>query len=188
MEHFVKYIHACDIEATGLDPYRNEPIVISLSTHDYQSLDKIDEIELRKKPDNVEWWSEEAQKVHGITLQDAMMYDSTDYVTSTLKQYLEPYGIGNAFSCHALRYMGYYYDYGFLMCMMANEYFFFRQHCSHVISTVDIYKDLVKKGYMHVPNFKLDTLCKFFDIELDHHDAKSDRIAHVELLKKSREF
>jgi len=39
-----------------------------------------------------------------------------------------------------------------------------------------------RKCYPQLPNHKLDTLCSYLDIELDHHKADSDSRACAELL------
>ena len=41
---------------------------------------------------------------------------------------------------------------------------------------------LPKRGQPQLPNHKLDTLCAYLDIDLDHHQAGSDSRACAEIL------
>lgn len=42
--------------------------------------------------------------------------------------------------------------------------------------------NIARKTLPQLPNHKLDTMCAYFDIELDHHNAASDSHACAELL------
>lgn len=177
-----------DLETTGLDPMRNEILTVSLSVCDYKTLEQIEEIELEFKPVNLKYWSEEAEKVHGIKLQKALSFQDKRHSTNEMMRFFKRHqkeGVQPIVS-HALNYMGAYFDQNFLMqhfFRTADEQLYqYRRICGISQSTIDFAKAL--GGF---ENYKLSTLCKFYNIPLNHHNSKSDREACQKLYKIFRE-
>jgi DNA polymerase-3 subunit epsilon len=177
-----------DLETSGLDAMRNEIITASLSVCDFKTLEQIDEIDLEFRPQNIKFWSEEAEKIHGIKLQKALSFPSKKESTKELWNFLTKYkkeGTQPMVS-HSLNTRGYFFDQNFLSQHFSRNsdelYFNFRRICGISQSTINFAKAM--GGF---ENYKLSTLAKHFGIELNHHDAKSDRKACQTLYKIFRE-
>ena len=187
--HIPKWIYFCDIETTGFDYWRNEILTLSISRHDYASLELDDELELTFKPSNLQHFG--GSEVHGFSISDTLEFEDKSESTSKLIEFFENTNCEhNVFCCHALWRYNTFFDWAFLLVHMIKfktEYFL-RNHLNKLESTVNYFKHLQKNGLISVENFKLNTLCNHFKIALDHHDAKSDRVACFELYKIARGF
>lgn len=177
-----------DLETTGLDAMRNEILTASLSVVDYNTLEEIDSIDLKFRPEVLQHWSKEAEAIHGISLPMALSFPEKAESTRKLLEFLSKHrkdGV-QPMVCHALNFKGGYFDTNYL----AQHFFrtkddllyFFRRVCGITESTIDYAKAL--GGF---ENYKLGTLCKHYSISLDHHDARSDRMACQALYKIFRE-
>ena len=58
----------------------------------------------------------------------------------------------------------------------------------HTIDTIAIARYYFILNEVPIANFKLETLCKYFDISLDAHDSMNDIVATRELLLKLKEL
>lgn len=167
-----------DLETTGLDAMRNEILTASISVCDYHTLDQIEEIELTFKPQNLKFWSQEAEAVHGISLQKALTFQDKIHSTNELIRFFKRNSspFPQPLVSHALNLKGYFFDQNFLLqhfMRSSQELFFeFRKMAGVSQSTINYAKAI--GGF---PNYKLSTLCAHFGIPLDHHNAKSDREA-----------
>lgn len=183
-----KWIYFCDHETTGFDYWKNEIITTSISRHDYDSLELDDELELTFKPRNLKYFG--GSEVHGFSISDTLEFDDKVESTNKLINFIDTKENHNVFCCHALERFNTFFDWAFLFVHMVKfkREYFLRLKLNKLESTISYFKHLQKNGYVSAENFKLNTLCKQFNIELDHHDAKSDRVACFELYKIARGY
>jgi DNA polymerase III epsilon subunit-like protein len=186
IEDGLQTIYFVDLETTGLDAWQNETITLSMSVCDLKERKQLDEIELQFRPEAMQFWGDKAEEVHRITKSRALTFPPRDEGRKKLLSFFEAYKLETPqlICCHALSFKGQgLFDWNFLrrefdkveMNYELDKYF----HDVH--STVNFAKELQKKGKINLENNKLDTICRYFDIPLDHHDAKSDRLACQEI-------
>ena len=171
----------CDVETTGLTPLKYEIISIAWILTD-KKLNVIKKQSDILRPTS-SLWSESSEKIHGISpLRAGNGVDKHKYLSGLLKN-IPPC----TFVSHANKGPDGYFDFNMLMfdCMKLDLYgeFYSKFDPLNQISTVDY----AKQARFSVENFKLDILCKYFGIELDHHKAESDTNACYELFKKLSE-
>lgn len=178
-----------DIETTGLDRWRNEIITLAYLVLD-ERLELVKESLLSFRPEEMQTWSEDAQRVHGITPRKASMYPerlhSLGELTSTLME-LSPDG-GYSAVCHALP-MGSrcnLFDVGFLF----SEFFKHDQRCTfyHLFPEEKFISTIFrgKKEALNIfgiPNQKLDTWANKLNIKFSHHNALDDARVCAEVFK-----
>lgn len=184
-----KWIYFCDHETTGFDYWKNEIITTSFSRHDYESLEMESELKLTFKPKNLKNFG--GTEVHGFSISDALQFDDkTESTNKLINWFAEIKTDHNVFCCHALERFNTFFDWAFLLVHMMkyNREFYLRRHINKLESTISYFQKAQKAGFISVDNFKLNTLCDQFGIELKHHDSDSDRIACFELYKIARGF
>ena len=178
------YKFVCDVETSGLDYIRNDVLDFTILAIDSDS-NLLGEFSSKIRPSSVigRAWSTDAQKVHGYTPEQAIAFPERRKVLIDLLHFLKPYKDENNFPqefiFHALRK----FDYNFMEWAFRKEglqYSFFKmfQH-SHAVSTIDIAKEITgnKRGH------SLDKWAKRINFDLDHHNAKSDTYACLELYR-----
>ena len=173
-----KYVF--DIETTGTDFFRNE--IITLSCGLYNDGLEIDSLEMNLKPVRKHYWQPEAEKVHKISWGEAQGFRDANQCFEELIRFMNFYGVGD-FVCHAL-WFGNYFDRAFIEAQMSLfdiNYRYRKNVRTRTISTLTLAKKLQKNGFISVDSFGLGVLCKHFGINLDHHNAMSDRKACAEL-------
>lgn len=183
-------ILSVDLESTGLDPFNNSWITGSLGILDFDTLETLDELELESRPTD---WSHEAFLIHGIRRQKAMAFPPRIKALEKLIEFVpkEPF----YFLCHAKPWHKdgsfYHFDYAFLksdFVKYLDIHTFWRYFDDKlVMSTQTIAVDLRKRKLLKIDSTKLDVLCRSFNIDLDHHNAKSDRVAMELLLGELRD-
>jgi DNA polymerase III epsilon subunit-like protein len=183
-----EFILSCDLETTGLRPMLCDWITGSFAVLDSRSLEVIREINLESRP---EIWKEEAVAVHGISLSQAMKFPERKESLQRLIEFLPPPRSFD-FLCHARpeNETGFFhFDFAFLKIDFFNQLsiFEFRRHFNDqdVISTYSIAKKMIQDGLLPKDLSKgLSSLSEFFGIPLNHHDARSDRIAMEAILRR----
>jgi DNA polymerase III alpha subunit (gram-positive type) len=189
----------CDIETTGLLATESEVITAAFIVADYDSL-IVEGAKLFKfRPNFPQKWSKEAESVHKITLEEALTFPEKKSEMVKMIEWLQSFGTG-AFICHAFKGNGSvfngirqdkgYFDWNHLfLSAFDNElHFEWRKIFNEQLieSTDTIGRLLKSQGKIKVENMKLDTLCKAFDIPLNHHCAKSDVEACFKIYKHFR--
>lgn len=198
----IKHIAVADIETTGLVIGDAEVLTCAVIMCDYRTLSPIGGKVFKFRPRYPKNWKEDAVRIHGITFEEAMSYPeasaSANHMMDWVKSICEDQPI--PFACHAMKPFKQgesYFDYGHMRRLYydlgmdkqgAYDHFVFEKIFPYkmVQSTVTWARALVKDGVLPTENAKLDTLCKHFDIRLDHHNAVSDTKACRELLSKFR--
>ncbi len=186
-EHPGQNIFFMDIETTGLEPSRHEIIVASVGCHDHETGNLIAEIELEMRPEYSEWASSEAERINGISRLEALFFpDRKEQLTKLVEFFEENQGPGNPLFCfHALNYYGNFFDW--LMLTTNAHDFGLEQRIRTVFrdgylrSTVTYAQEARKRKRIQVDDCKLPTLCILLNIKLEHHKAKSDRVACKEI-------
>jgi len=183
-----EFLVSCDLETTGLIPMRSDWITGSFAVLDSRTLQVIREIDLKSRPTV---WSDQAMAIHGITHSEAMTFPERDKSLQDLIDFL-PGPRTFDFLCHARpdNEKGFFhYDFA----MIKSDFFYqrsifdFRRYFNDqdVVSTYSIAKEMIKDGLLPKDLKKgLASLCQFFEIELKHHDARSDRIAMEAILRR----
>jgi DNA polymerase III alpha subunit (gram-positive type) len=174
-----------DIETTGLDYFRNEILVMSISFCDY-SLNEVDSVLIKFKPQNLSSWSMEAQSVHKITKEQAMAFQDAKISWKMFFDFISCYGNNSPLVCHA-KWFNLYFDSAFInaQCFLMDKLYQKRKFVSDkTLSTHTIAKHLRRvSSVASTEKLSLDALCKVHNIKLDHHNAESDRQACQALFK-----
>ncbi len=186
IESMFEVIFFVDLETTGLDAMRNEILTASISVCDYQTLEQIEKISLTFKPENLAFWSEEAEKIHGITPQKALLFTDKKTASREMAAFFNKYkkkGTQPLVS-HSKLWMGGYFDQNFLFhhFMQYDWEFNFRRICGISQSTIDFTRAILK-----LENYRLSTVANHFNIPLIHHNAESDREACEQIYRICRQ-
>lgn len=192
-----------DLESTGFDYWRNEILTLYVIVADYHSL-KIREEKLFKfQIENAKNWGREAERVHGISLSQALYFPPKKEASEELLSLLEKYSFNGpqVLVCHAFDKFrkGDLFDSSMLTWHMEKLGLRFRyqRSVSHHQSTATYFLEAKAKGYYTPALFNnqdeekgvsLSVLCKAFKIPLKHHDPKSDAHACYQLYKIARSF
>jgi DNA polymerase-3 subunit epsilon len=175
-----------DVETTGIDPKLNDIVQLS-------GIIEIDGVEkerfnLNAQPKNYDSINPEALEVTGLTLEQIKSYPPP---VATLKRFCEILGrYVDKYNKNDKFYPAGYnvrFDLDFL------QQFFLKNGEKYgsgtwqnwqAIDGLPICHFLAYKGILKLENYKLSTVCKHFDIEIQAHDALSDIEATRNLLKK----
>jgi DNA polymerase III epsilon subunit-like protein len=170
-----------DSETTGFDAFRHCVITMSMYITDaaYQI---VDELHLRIRPDGSRdiVWSLEAQKVHGITWEEAMLFPPLETQAKVLDEFLAKHP-PMTFVAHNVAF-----DRRMIRGMLAKQdrqWAFYRAF-PRFQDTVPLVK---KSGLVGGKSKSLGPICKELGIAHDHHDAKSDAFVLIELHKRCSE-
>ena len=182
----------CDLETTGLDPIRNDIIEICLLAVNEEN-NIVGEFHRQVCPEviNALTWSRVAEAVHGYTPEQASEFPPRRKVLLELLHFLEPFkcqvNTPREFICHALPERigkGWpYFDYYFLEWAFRKEkweYSFWKVFSPQKItSTITMARTFSGNHKGH----KLNKWAKHIGFDLNHHEAKSDAYACLELYK-----
>lgn len=171
-----------DIETTGINVFDAEIITGHFLSVD-DSFNIVSEYELKCRP----WkWSIEAEKVHGITQQEASTFPLFRDVYQNLLSWIRMQDTRQMWMHTNSKMFGKltFYDYAVLrlrMMEMSDEAYFeiekIKPYSTHSLAKV-------LQGDFNFEGFSLDLICKQLGIELKHHDAKSDTLACYEIIKR----
>jgi len=171
-----------DIETTGINVHDAEIITghfISVG----KDMQIRSEFSLQCNPFR---WSEDAERIHGITREQASTYKRFDQVYSDLLFWLEAQDSRQMWMHTNAKMFGklVFYDHAVLRLRMGEmgdaPYFEIEKHRPY--STHSLAKIL--QSHFNFEGLSLDLICKDLGIELKHHDAKSDTMACFEIIKK----
>lgn len=156
------------------------------------NLNVIDEKNFNFKPTktNLEKYKD-AEKIHGISWEMAISFPDKREELQNLYNFV---GKENMFICHANQKNNSTFDFAFIyMESIFNgfENLFYSHFGTKAFSTHTIankYADIfnLPKSDKGRYQLTLNKLCEFFNIDLNHHDAKSDCHACFELYKKMK--
>ena len=176
-------IVVCDIETDSANPANAEILEIYLG--EYRNGLIVNELELRVRPRRWNPKSEESVKIHKITMTEAM--NGLDWKRSMKKIYDFLPEESCYFLCHANRRAGIRgcFDYQVLTAhfnqLNSDIYFYFLKILppEKIISTHSLVKH-----FLQLEKNDLKNACNHFGIMIsNHHAAKSDAIACLEIFK-----
>jgi DNA polymerase-3 subunit epsilon len=178
-----------DVETTGLDPKENDIIQLAYIIEIDEKIEKSGDITMQ--PFNYETVSDEALQVHGRTLEEIKTYKKpeTSYLEllGILSKYIDKYDKTDKFQPAGYNVR---FDLDFLkefFIKNGDKYFgsFFNYK---TIDPLQILYFLDGIGRIKpLENYKLITVCEYFEIEIKAHDALSDIRATKELIEKLTE-
>lgn len=180
-----------DIETTGLTPWKYSPIAMAFIVCD-EDLHVREEIVAYSRPmHDREMWNEDAAKIHGIDIDEAYRYPTSDIVSKEIYAKIMSHGKYNNFICHAQPVKGAYstFDYKHLFAWFwANDMRAeFYQMFGPAESTQSMQRKITLEKY-GIESQRLDVWAKKLNLDLDHHNAKSDALACREIYKFQKEF
>ena len=179
------------METTGLRPSSDAWITGSFGILDFDTLETIDELELESRPHN---WNEEAFAIHKIRRSKAMKFPPRAETLDRLLEWIpdEPLYFLNHAKPQQRFGEFYHFDFAFLKMdfLYHHDIYKFRKVLDpgRIISTYTVGKYLQKEGVLGVDRMRLSDLATYFKIELNHHNAKSDRLAMENILRRFREL
>lgn len=172
----------CDFESTSVNVFEAEIITGFFAALD-DSLNVVDTLSIQCQPFK---WSDEAEKIHGISKREASSYKKFSEVYQEIVNFIYRTG-ATEFWCHSNSVM--YgkitpYDYAVLRLNMLNmgdgPYWAVNQLKPY--STHSLAKVLSDR--FTFPGYSLDNVCNTLGIKLNHHNAESDCLATVQIIKK----
>ena len=172
----------CDIESTSLNVFEAE-IITGFFVHLDDLFNVTGTLSIQCNPFK---WSDEAEKVHGITKKQASKYRKFSEVYPDIVDFIYRTG-ATEFWCHSNSKM--YgklvpYDYAVLRMNMLNmgDSPYWAINSLKPYSTHSLAK--VLQDRFTFDGLSLDSVCRTLGIKLTHHNAESDCLATVEIVKK----
>lgn len=171
-----------DLETTGTNVFDAEIITGYFIKVDL-NFNIISEYHLKSQPRK---WSYEAEAVHGIKREETISWPAWNQVYNDLLDWLEAYETNEAWMHTNAKMFGKltYFDHAILRLRMGDmgdvPYFLIekiRPYSTHSLAKV-------LQNHFQFEGFSLDLICKRLGIELKHHDAKSDALACLEIIKQ----
>jgi DNA polymerase III epsilon subunit-like protein len=173
-----------DIESTGFDPWRHSMIEIGCLYVD-KDFNVLREFETRIRPEPAEQWTEQAERIHGITLDSL---ESAPCLDDSLRDIYNHCSLifGQSRNATFVDHSRGKFDWRWLFASSAKVglEFEFRKyfHVDRYESSMDLAKNLAPDGL----STSLDALCEHYGIELSHHNALSDVHGCFEIYKRLR--
>ena len=171
-----------DFESTGTNVFEAE-IITGHFIHLDQSFEVVSTYTIECCP---KIWSYEAEKVHGITKEQASKYKKFGKVYPDLIKWMKSTGSRELWCYSNSKMYGKIapYDYALLRLSLfgldCEAYFYvngLRPYSAH--SLLKVLQDRFTPE-----SYSLDNVCKQLGIELSHHDAVSDCVATVQIIKQ----
>jgi DNA polymerase III epsilon subunit-like protein len=172
-----------DIETTGTNVYEAEIITGYFLACDPVTFAIRGEFELKCNPFK---WSYEAQEIHGITKEQASKWPLFREVYDKLLSWLQSHQAAEIWMHTNAKMYGKltYFDYAVLRLRMMDmgDQPYFEIERLKPYSTHSLAK--VLQPQFAFDGFSLNNICKSLNIDLNHHDAKSDALACHQIIKK----
>lgn len=165
---------AIDNETTGFDPIAADVISTGM-------VEILEDYTLGRKkafysrPRSTKYFSDGAQEIHGISYWKAATFPKAEDTCIEMLHWLKPLmdyfpltTVMHANGNFDLRFLDWHFRKSELLPSFTKAFSFEK--------TVNTIK-MAKNNIVHLENFKLSTVAKHYDIELDHHEVLSDTIA-----------
>lgn len=169
---------ACDVECTSFDKIGGDLLTASFVEilEDY-TLGRSSYFEAA--PRSNKYFTEAAQKVHGISLFKAMTFPKAEKTALDILKWLAP--LIEYFPLTFVNHANAKFDFKWIeQFMRNNEYqnsFWKAFNEDKVVNTIKLAKDNIAG----LKNHKLNTVAEYYNIELEHHNALSDALACAEI-------
>lgn len=173
------YIMVCDSETTGFSDKMHEMISFSASIHDH-TLDKKEEITVyaRCKKDS---WTQKASEIHGFTLEQALAFPHPRKTAIELLHFLKPFKADDnkpiLFVSHDTSGFDRRFLKAFFMRQLLIESYWKVFKDEYTLSTINMGRK------MGIKENGLDVWAERLELELDHHEVESDRVACFDIFK-----
>lgn len=171
-----------DLETTGVNVFDAE-IITGFFIHADESFNIKSTYEIKCNPSK---WSEEAEKVHGITHQEASTFKKFSEVYQGLIDWIDACQPKQMWMhCNSMMFGKLaYFDHAVLRLNMMNmgDVPYFKISNITPFSTHSLCK--IVQGSFNFESLRLNSICKELGIKLNHHDAKSDALACLEIIKQ----
>lgn len=164
-----------DVETTGLDPQKNDIIQLA-----YQIVidDKVVEGDsIFMQPFDFSTIEQEALDVHGFTIEKIKTFQKPHLayklILDILGKYIDKYDRSDKFQPAGYNTR---FDLDFLKQFFVknNDKYFGSWFNYRAIDPLAILYFMEGMGKINLPNYKLETVCSHFKVEIDAHDALSD--------------
>jgi DNA polymerase III epsilon subunit-like protein len=183
---FLGKITFFDLETTDKIPCQSEILTGHFKTIEWGKEDArlTDQLSITAKP-NV--YLQESYSIHGISEHEASTFEPKRTALAKILSYLKKHNDG-LFCCHAnaLTFGSYgYFDWQVIRLETFYEsdraYFWWYENFrnSRVIST-----HTLAKRFLHLDNYKLDTVATFYGHTFKHHSAEEDCDATIHIFKR----
>ena len=173
-----------DSETTGIDPVKNDIIQLSGAVEIDGDVKEV--FDIKMQPHSFENISNEALEVHGMTIEDIKKFQPAKEgyykFISILQKYVSKFDRSDKFYPAG-------YNAGFDINFVAEKF----KKCGdkylgswwnwNAIDPLPILRWMDMKGKISLVNYKLETVCKHFGIEIKAHDALSDIQATIKVIK-----
>lgn len=168
-----------DVETTGFDPFSNSIITTGLIINKKSYL-------IKSRPESKEKWGDAAEKIHGISYETAMSFPSQTHACEELLSLIPS---DSKFICHSTKRLGSFFDWTMFTGMMFKQDLLFEwrsRFMNKLDSRMNLASTLImaRESTLQLPNYKLNTVAKYYDLEHDHHDALSDAKVTDEIYRK----
>lgn len=175
-------IIVADLETNSINVFEAEIITGFFVCLD-DSFNVVDTLSIKCNPF---YWSDEAEKIHGISKRQASKYKKFSEVYESIVNFIHLSG-ATEFWCHSNSKM--YakitpYDYAVLRMNMMNmgDAAYWSINSLRPYSTHSLAK--VLQDRFTFESLSLNNICHSLGIKLNHHDAESDCLATVEIIKQ----
>jgi DNA polymerase III epsilon subunit-like protein len=185
----VKNLTFFDLETTDKNAHQAEIVTAYFKTIRRSDFSVVDEFYQEVRP---EVWSYEAEEIHGITKEVADSFESKETALPKIFEYVWKNVDDSIFLCYANpnNYGAFfYYDWGVLKQTAFDISDDFYYHWLERVRNAAVYsvytlasEVLVRKK--DVPNFRQESIAKYYEIEYNPHDAKEDVDALIEIYKR----
>lgn len=176
-----------DIETTGLDPKKHDIVQLA-----YQIVidDKVVEGDnIFMQPFDFSTIEQEALDVHGITIKKIKTFQEPQsaykLILDILDEHIDKYDRSDKFQPAGYNIR---FDLDFLKQFFVknNDKYFGSWFNYRAIDPLAILYFMEGMGKIKLPNYKLETVCEHFGIEIDAHDALGDITATKQLVEHLR--
>lgn len=177
-----------DVETNGTNPYLHDIIQLASIITDSKGIVIGDFYECGQ-PESEKRWDKGAESIHGISYSWLLNNGHRiDKLFCHYSSWLSSYKVSSNICLRLIDHSNNRFDWRFLkgLFFKVDKYYEFYKyfHGSRYESTID----LAKSSIYTYENYKLSTLCYYHNIELKHHNARSDVYACMELYKIYKEL
>lgn len=188
-EKSLEMIYVIDCETTSFDPWKNEMITLGMvAADDDLEIKNIQEYKFR--PECIHTWTDEAEQVHGISLDEAMSFPKAKDSLEALFSNIEP---NSTFVCHALPFRSKIdlidYQFLFATCWKNDMREMFYKMFPEEKAYSTIWKARTRAAHTFgIENQKLDTWAKKLGKKFKHHRATDDALMTYYVYKYQQEI
>ena len=179
-----KKIFWFDVETTGLNPEQQDIVQLAFLIEIDGSI--VESGNMLMQPFNYDTISQESLDIHGRTIDEIKKYPDPRKIYAELIRVLEKY-VDRYDKADKFHHAGYNsrFDLDFLkQFFIKNKDKYFGSWFNYrAVDPLSLLYTLDGIDKVSIPNYKLETVCKYFDIPIKAHDALSDITATRALTK-----